>query len=175
MVDRYYRKIEDVKNDIEKAMQISSILLKLKEYDNNLGKIDTNTGNISSNSGLISTNTSSISSNSGLISTNKGNISSNSGLVSTNEGNIFSNLSKITNIENNLIIVNDIYYETFNISRFSVTYKDNRIFLEQFIQILLQMELLKSMLNIIMYMMKIILYVMYIVFIIIKDNLKKLY
>ena len=41
-------------------------------------------------------------------------------------------------------------------------------------QILLQMELLKSMLNIIMYMMKIILYVMYIVFLIIENNLKKL-
>ena len=88
---------------------------------------------------------------------------------------VSSNTSKITNIENNLIVVNDIYNDTFNISRFSVTYKDNRIFLEQFIQILLQMELLKSMLNIIMYMMKIILYVMYIVFIIIEDNLKKLY
>ena len=26
MVDRYYRKIEDVRNDIENSMQISSIL-----------------------------------------------------------------------------------------------------------------------------------------------------
>ena len=31
MVDRYWRKIEDVENDIKNAMQISSILLKLKE------------------------------------------------------------------------------------------------------------------------------------------------
>ena len=142
MVDRYYRKIESVENDIENAMQISSILLKLKGYDDdlgkidtnegnissNLGKIDTNEGNISSNLGKISTNTSDISDNSGLISTNAGNISSNSGLISTNTGNISSNLSKITNIENNLIIVNDIYNDTFDISRFSVTYKDNRIF-----------------------------------------------
>ena len=75
MVERYWRKIEDVENDIENAMQISSILLKLKEYNNDLGKIDTNENNISSNSGLISTNTSSIS----------------------------SNLSKITNIENDLV------------------------------------------------------------------------
>ena len=30
MVDRYYREIEDVKNDIENAIQISSILLKIK-------------------------------------------------------------------------------------------------------------------------------------------------
>ena len=49
MVDRYYRKIEDVENDIENAMQISSILLKLKGYDDDLGKIDTNEGNISTN------------------------------------------------------------------------------------------------------------------------------
>ena len=44
MVDEYWREIEDVENDIENAMQISSILLKLKGYDDNLGKIDTNTG-----------------------------------------------------------------------------------------------------------------------------------
>ena len=35
MVDRYYRKI-DVENDINNAMQISSILLKLKRYDEKL-------------------------------------------------------------------------------------------------------------------------------------------
>ena len=131
MVDRYWREIEDIKNDIENAMQISSILLKLKEYDNNLGKIDTNENNISSNSGLISTNTNDISDNSGLISTNEGNISSNSEQISTNTGNISSNLSKLNNIENNLILVDDIYNETFPISRFSVTSKDKRIFYGQ--------------------------------------------
>ena len=44
MVDRYWRKIEDVENNIENSMQISSILLKLKGYDENLvdlSKIDT--------------------------------------------------------------------------------------------------------------------------------------
>ena len=100
MVDRYWREIEDVENDIENAMQISGILLKLKGYDDDLGKIDTNTGSISTNSGLINTNT--------------GNISSNTGLI--------------TNIENNLIIVDDIYNETFVISRFSTTWSNNRIF-----------------------------------------------
>ena len=52
MFDRYWRKIEDVENNIENSMQISSILLKLKEYDGKLGdlsKIDTNEGNILSN------------------------------------------------------------------------------------------------------------------------------
>ena len=142
MVDRYYRKIEDVENDIENAIQISSILLKLKEYDDDLGKISTNTGAISTNTGQISTNTGAISTNTGLISTNKGNISSNlgqintnkgnistnSGQISTNEGNISSNLSKINNIENDMKISNDIYNETFVIPNVSTYAKTKLIF-----------------------------------------------
>ena len=96
MVDRYWRKIENVENDIENSMQISSILLKLKEYDNDLGKIDTNENNISSNSGLINTNTGTISTNSGLISVNTGDISTNSGLISTNTGDISTNSGLIS-------------------------------------------------------------------------------
>ena len=45
MVDQYWRKIEDVENNIENSLQISSISLKLKEYDeklDDLSKIDTN-------------------------------------------------------------------------------------------------------------------------------------
>ena len=131
MSDRYWREIEDVENDIENAMQISSILLKLKGYDDDIEKIDTNENNISSNKGLIDINTSNISDNSGLISTNEGNISSNSELISINEENISSNLSKLNNIENNLILVDDIYNETFPISRFSLKWKNNRIFYRQ--------------------------------------------
>ena len=59
MVDRYSRKIESVENDIENSMQISSILLKLKGYDekiSDLSKINTNKNNISSNLGKIDTN-----------------------------------------------------------------------------------------------------------------------
>ena len=67
MVDRYWREIEDVENDIENAMQISSILLKLKEYDDDLGKIDTNENNISSNLTKINDNENSISNNLGKI------------------------------------------------------------------------------------------------------------
>ena len=67
MTHRYWRKIEDVENDIENAMQISSILLKLKGYDNDLGKIDTNEENISSNLGKINDNENSISNNLGKI------------------------------------------------------------------------------------------------------------
>ena len=59
MVDRYYRKIEGVENDIENSMQISSILLNLKENDKKLEgllKIDINEGNISSNLSKIGDN-----------------------------------------------------------------------------------------------------------------------
>ena len=102
MVDRYYRKIEDVENDIENAMQISSILLNLKGYDEKLkglSKIDTNEGAISTNSGQTSTNTGAISTNSGQISTNTRAISTNSGQISTNTGAISTNLEKITTNE----------------------------------------------------------------------------
>ena len=37
MVGRYWRKIESVENNIENSIQISNILLKLKEYDEKLG------------------------------------------------------------------------------------------------------------------------------------------
>ena len=95
MVDQYYRKIEDVENDIENAMQISSILLKLKGYDDDLSKINDNSNNISTNSSQISTNTDNVSTNSSQINTNTDNISSNLGKINTNTDNISSNLGKI--------------------------------------------------------------------------------
>ena len=98
MVDRYYRKIEDVENDIENAMQISGILLKLKGYDkklDNLSKIDTNTNNFSTNSGQIHTNENNISSNLGKINTNEGVISTNSKQISTNKNDISINSGRI--------------------------------------------------------------------------------
>ena len=66
MVDHYRRKIESVENDIENSMQISSILLKLKGYDeklSDLSKIGNNENNISSNFGKIGNNENDISSN----------------------------------------------------------------------------------------------------------------
>ena len=109
MVDRYYRKIKAVVNDVENSMQIAGILLKLKEYDeklNDISKIDDNSNNISSNLGKIDTNKNNISSNLGKIDTNKNNISSNLGKIDTNKTNISSNLGKIdtnkTNISSNL-------------------------------------------------------------------------
>ena len=101
MVDRYYRKIESVKNDIENAMQISSILLKLKGYDNDLEKIDTNTTDISSNLGKINNNSSTISTNFKQMTKNTGDISTNFKQMTKNTGDISSNLGKIdTNTSN---------------------------------------------------------------------------
>ena len=98
MVDQHYRKIEDVENNIENAMQISSILLKLKGYDEKLeglSKIDTNKDNISSNLKKINDNTSSISTNSQQIDTNKDDISSNLLKINDNASSISTNLKKI--------------------------------------------------------------------------------
>ena len=78
MVDRYWRQIEDVENDIKNAMQISGILLKLKGYDNELSKISNNENDISSNLGKINNNSSTISTNFKQIT---GNISSNLGKI----------------------------------------------------------------------------------------------
>ena len=83
MTDKYWRQIEEVGNDIENAIQISGILLKLKGYDDKLGDLE-----------KIEDNSADISSNLGKINTNEGNISSNLGKINTNEGNISSNLEK---------------------------------------------------------------------------------
>ena len=114
-VDRYYRTIESVENDIENSMQISSILLKLKGYDKKLeglSKIGDNENNISSNLGQINTN--------------NGNISTNSGQISTNTGAISSNLSKI----NDMKISNDIYNETFVIPNMT-TYATSKLIFQK--------------------------------------------
>ena len=104
MVDRYWREIESVENDIENAIQISGILLKLKGYDKKLeglSKINTNEENISSNLGKINNNSSIISTNFKQITRNTGDISSNKGLIETNTSNISSNKDLIeTNTSN---------------------------------------------------------------------------
>ena len=105
MVDRYYRKIEDVENDIENAIQISSILLKLEGYDKKLGdlsKIGDNENNISSNLTRIGDNENNISSKLSKIGDNENNISSNLSKIGDNENNISSNLGKIGDNENNI-------------------------------------------------------------------------
>ena len=104
MVDRCLRKIESVENDIENFMQISSILLKIKGYDEKLGdlsKIGNNENNISSNLGKIDTNKNNNSSNLGKIDTNKSNISSNLEKISNNKSNIDEIKSNLSNIDFN--------------------------------------------------------------------------
>ena len=114
MVDRYYRKIEDVENNIENAMQISSILLKLKGYDNDLLKLDDNETNISSNLSKIHDNTN--------------DISSNLEKINDNASKIVDNLSNLTKIKDNIKISNDIYNETFVISNTYTSLKNKVVF-----------------------------------------------
>ena len=78
MVDRYYRKINDVESNIENAIQISAILLKLKRYDVKLADLS-------------------------KIGDNENNIPSNLSKIGDNENNISSNLEKIGNIKEFLI------------------------------------------------------------------------
>ena len=74
MVDRYYREIESVGNDIENTMQISSILLKLKEYNeklDDLPKIEDNKKSINNNKNDINDNKNNIDNNKNDIDNNK--------------------------------------------------------------------------------------------------------
>ena len=115
MVDLYYRKIEDVENDIENAMQISSILLKLKGYDDDLEKIDTNENNISSNLSKIEDN--------------ENNISSNLSNIEDNETNISSNLEKINDIKS-LLPKSEIFKKTYSIKNQSFRFTRNIVYFE---------------------------------------------
>ena len=108
MVDKYWRKIESVENNIENAMQISSILLKLKGYDKKLerlSKIDTNKNNISSNLSKIGGN--------------ENNISSNISKIGDNENNISSNLTKIDNFTQYILQFEEKYIIEKQIFRFN--------------------------------------------------------
>ena len=113
MVDQYYRKIEDVENDIENAMQISSILLKLKGYDDDLSKIGNNENN-------ISTNLSKIEDNETNISTNLSNIED-------NETNISTNLEKINDIKS-LLPKSEIFKKTYSIKNQSFRFTRNIVY-----------------------------------------------
>ena len=145
MVDRYWRKIEDVENDIENSIQISSILLKLKGYDEKLSDLS-----------KIGNNVNNISSNLEKIDKNKDDIASNLGKIDTNKNNISSNLGKMNNIENDITIKikKDIYKKhlLFHICLLIIILKKLLTFI--LIQILLQMELLKLMQIIIILMMR---------------------
>ena len=113
MVDRYYRKIEDVENDIENTMQISSILLKLKGYDDDLEKIDSNENNISSNLSKIEDN--------------KTNISTNLSNIEDNKTNISTNLEKIDDIKS-ILPKSEIFKKTYSIKNQSFRFTRNIVY-----------------------------------------------
>ena len=123
MVDRYYRKIESIENEIENSVQISSILLKLKEYDeklsdlskidDNKNDIDDNKNDITNNPKNISFNKNDINNNKTDIDNNKNNITDNQKTISFNKNNINNNKTDIdtnkNNILNNMNLINTIY------------------------------------------------------------------
>ena len=113
MVDRYYREIEDVKNNTENTMQISSILLKLKGYDDDLSKIDTNENNISSNLSKIEDN--------------ETNISTNLSNIEDNETNISTNLEKIDDIKS-ILPKSEIFKKRYSIKNQSFRFTRNIIY-----------------------------------------------
>ena len=130
MVDRYWRKIESVENDIKNSMQTSSILLKLKECDEKLGdlsKIGKIENNISSNLSKIGNNENNISSNLGKIDTNKNDIDG----IKSNLSNIDFNSNNKYSIENffnyNIEIENSykINKDSPNFSIFKYTLEDD--------------------------------------------------
>ena len=134
MVDRYWRKIESVEDNIENSMQICSILLKLKGYDEklaDLSKIDTSKSNISSILGKIDTNKNNISSNLGKIGDNKNNISSNLGKRNNNKSNIDEineNLSNIDFNSNNKYSIENFFIYNVEIENSYRIDKDKRSF-----------------------------------------------
>ena len=105
MVDKYYRKIESVENEIENSIQISGILLKLKGYDDDLPKIENNENNITNNTNNITNNKNNINNNKNNIDNNKNDIENNKNDITNNQKSINNNKNDITNnqksIDNN--------------------------------------------------------------------------
>ena len=97
MVDKYYRKIESVENEIENSIQISSILLKLKGYDDDLSKIENNENNITNNTNDITNNKNDINNNKNDIDNNKNDINNNKNDIDNNKNDITNNQNDITN------------------------------------------------------------------------------
>ena len=102
MVDRYWRKIESVENDIENSIQISSISLKLKDYDEKLSDLT-------------------------KIGDNENNISSNLGKINANKSNISSNLNQINNIKSVLPTL-EVFKKTYSIKNQSFKSNNNIIY-----------------------------------------------
>ena len=107
MVDRYYRKIENVENEIENSIQISGILLKLKEYDDNLSKNNeksiNNKNDITNNKNDIIDNKNDIINNKNDITNNQKSINNNKNDITNNQKSIYNNKNDIDNNKNDII------------------------------------------------------------------------
>ena len=105
MVERYWRKIESIENDIENSMQISSILLRLKGYDEKLSDLS-------------------------KIDTNKNDISSNLEKINTNKNDISNNLEKINDIKSDMTIKikKNIFDKTYVIPNKTISFNGNKRF-----------------------------------------------
>ena len=102
MVDKYYRKIESVENEIENSIQISGILLKLKGYDDDLSKIKNNEKDINNNKNDITNNQKSINNNKNDINNNRDDIDNNKNDVTNNQKSINNNKNDIDNNKNDI-------------------------------------------------------------------------
>ena len=100
MVDKYYRKIESVENEIENSIQISGILLKLKGYDDDLSKIENNENDINNNTNDITNNKNDIDNDKNDIDNNKNDIINNKNDITNNQKSIYNNKNEITNNKN---------------------------------------------------------------------------
>ena len=102
MVDKYYRKIESVENEIENSIQISGILLKLKGYDDDLSKIENNKNDIGDNKNNITNNQKSIINNKNDIQNNKNDFGNNKNDITDNQKSIINNKNDIDNNKNDI-------------------------------------------------------------------------
>ena len=140
MVDKYYRKIESVENEIENSIQISGILLKLKEYDDDLSKnneksinnkndITNNKNDIDNNKNDIINNKNDITNNQKSINNNKNDITNNQKSIYNNKNDIINNKNLINNnkddIDNNK---NDINNNSTDINNLLSYYKLGEIY-----------------------------------------------
>ena len=111
ILDTYYRRIIQNIDNVRMKFDISSLLVKSKEYDS---KINTIVSYISSNLSLINTNKSNITHNYDISQINKKISEFNTSLCDTNRNNIASNLLLINEINNFYKIRHFIKFETVN-------------------------------------------------------------
>ena len=88
MVNRYYRKIESVSDNIENSLQTSSLLLKINEHETTLKNYNDRFNNFQR-----------------IINGYNCKIHISNQTTTSNRNNISSNLTKITENENNILIL----------------------------------------------------------------------